>query len=898
MIQRWTEGVRREVLPNGLTLLVQRFETPAVAVVSFVRTGFFDEPDPLVGVSHVLEHMLFKGTPTRGVGVVARETRAAGGSLNAGTGYDHTVYTTILPPAAFRIGVEVQSDAVQRSTLEPEELGRELIVIIEEAKRKLDSPASVAAETLHALLFDRHRMRRWRIGTEAQLARLERDAVLGFYRSRYVPENTVIVVTGGVDPDEASDAIREFYGAWPSVPPVRDPSPSEPAWREVRARTLRGDVRGAELALGWRTVEALHPDAIPLDLAGLILSAGRAGWLYQRLRVPGIMTSVGASNFTPTEVGVFSASGELDPSRLPDALSGIAECLTRLRIAGPGEGDLARVRTMLQARWARRLETVEGRAHAIASAEALRDYRLLDEEYERLLTVSAGQIRRAADKWLRPDAVCGVAYLPAGAAETLEPDRLREAFARAESRLTRLEPSRRAPIAELRVPSAEPPVPSVELRVPNCRAPSAERRAAGAVLHVELPGADLLLQRKPGVPLVSISVYQRRSDTETLATAGLGALTVRSAIRGAGEYDAMQLALAFEGLGGSVAPIVGSDVFGFGTSVLAEHAAEAGRLLDLVLRVPRFAEEEVARERQTILDRVVQDTDDMMAYPIQLAFRARFGPAGYGLPVLGLPESVPGLRVSQVRGWHRRTLAGAATRPAVIAVGEIDPERLADHLALVFTDYPGKSPSAEPPSRRAAEPSPLSRQVGEGREKRQTGIALLFPGPSRLDPERHAADVWSAIAGGLGGRLFTALRDQRSLAYVVRASVWQRIGAGGLLVYLGTSPEREAEARVAILEAVAAFAEREPEPQELEGAVRYLAGQLSISRQKGGSIAAEIADAWLTEGEAGLLELLDPAAGIRAVSPRAVQDLSRRCFAPGLGVEGLVRGAAMFPAHG
>ena len=169
---RWTEGVRQEVLPNGLTLLAQRIpDAPAVAVVSAVRAGFFDEPDRLAGVSHVLEHMLFKGTPTRGVGDIPRETHFAGGSLNAGTGYDHTSYYTVLPPESLRTGLELQSDALRRSTIDADELRRELIVIKEEARRKLDTPASVCGETLHELLFDRHRIRRWRIGTEEQLDR-------------------------------------------------------------------------------------------------------------------------------------------------------------------------------------------------------------------------------------------------------------------------------------------------------------------------------------------------------------------------------------------------------------------------------------------------------------------------------------------------------------------------------------------------------------------------------------------------------------------------------------------------------------------------------------------------------------------------------------------------------
>src|SRR4026208_2485376 len=131
---RWTGDVRREVLPNGLTLLAQAVPgATAVAAVSYVRAGFFDEPDRLAGVSHVLEHMLFKGTPTRAVGEIAREMKAAGGYLNAGTGYDHTQYFAVLPPESLPAALDLQSDAIRRSLLDTAPPKRELPVPTAEA---------------------------------------------------------------------------------------------------------------------------------------------------------------------------------------------------------------------------------------------------------------------------------------------------------------------------------------------------------------------------------------------------------------------------------------------------------------------------------------------------------------------------------------------------------------------------------------------------------------------------------------------------------------------------------------------------------------------------------------------------------------------------------------------
>src|ERR1700741_4186848 len=176
--------VQRPILPNGLRVLVRRDATaPVTAIVTYVNAGYFDETDDVVGIAHVLEHMYFKGTPTRGVGEIARQTKAVGGYLNAATIYDHTMYYAVVPSSGFVQALEVQADAYRNSLIDAGELAKELEVIIQEAKRKADSPASVAIETLVELLHDRHRIRRWRIGREDGLRKLTHEALVGFYRN-------------------------------------------------------------------------------------------------------------------------------------------------------------------------------------------------------------------------------------------------------------------------------------------------------------------------------------------------------------------------------------------------------------------------------------------------------------------------------------------------------------------------------------------------------------------------------------------------------------------------------------------------------------------------------------------------------------------------------------------
>ncbi|CAN5730373.1 pitrilysin family protein [soil metagenome] len=864
----WTSGVRKEVLPNGLTLLVQPdHSAPVVAVVTHVEAGFFDEPDQWTGISHVLEHMFFKGTTRRGVGAIARETKSAGGYLNASTTYDHTSYFTVLPASGLEAALDIQSDALRNSVIDRDELARELQVIIQEAKRKLDSPSSVSYETLHEVMFDRHRMRRWRIGREGQLARLTRDDLWAYYQSRYVPERTIVAIVGAVDPDRALELARAAYGDWPSAPGAVDRSPVEPERHEVRARTLRGDVAQAELVLGWRAVPPLHPDAAALDLAAAVLGSGRGSWLYRSLREPGIVTWVAAHHYAPTELGVFSVSAELRPDRLESAVDGVAQAVSRLALVGPNAEELDRARTLVRARWARRLESMEGRASALAAAEALEDVGLLDREYALLAELGPAEVREAAARHLVPDAVAGVAYLPSGSGRDLTADALSRAFA-----VTELRPA---------LTGSAPPRPA---QPPPIAARPAEE---SGVWVTRLPGADLLVSRKAGVPLVNLGIYVPRRRFDPPHQAGLGSLLSRSAVRGAGDLDAAALAFAFERLGGTLGTSSASDWLGFGASVLSEHLSQAATLLLSVFSQPHLAEADVLAERGLMIAEAERVADDMFRYPFQLAFSAAFGDRGYGLPVGGIPETLAAIAPAYVRRCHATAVAGL--RPVVVAVGDVEPARASDELAGIFA---GRPPVA------AAE---LSERVewmpgaGAGtpvrvvsRDKEQAALAMAFPGPSRRDRDHAAAQVWGAVASGLGGRLFEALRDRRSLAYTVVATAWQKARGGALLTYIATSPEREEEAREEMLAELERFTREPVAEEELRQAVSYLAGQAEVSRQSGGAVAAEILEAWLAGR--GLEELADPAARFRAVGAEDILRVAAASLDPSRKAEGVVRG--------
>ncbi|MEP6590313.1 MAG: pitrilysin family protein [Gemmatimonadota bacterium] len=862
MSARPTAGLRRERLPNGVTLLVQRRRSaPAAALVTHVRAGFLDEPDEVQGISHVLEHMLFKGTPSLGPGELARRTKALGGSLNAYTSYDRTVYYATVPASGALEAIALQADQVRNPLFDPDELRRELGVIVQEARRKLDTPSAVAGERMHELLYDTHRIRRWRIGTEEVLEGFRREDVAAYHETRYTPGRTIVSLVGDLDEDEALEALRTQWGDWSRREAVIPGSPVEHGPARTQSLRLSGDVSQADLVLGWRGVGPLDPQAPALELAAALLASGRGARLARLLREPGLVAGVGASHYGASDVGVFAVGAELDPAKIDEALPIAFGAVRALAEAASPWDELDRVRTLQLMRLRRRLERYESRATALASAEAEGDVTRVDREEALLLAVTPESLQMAVRDHLLRDACSAVVYLPEGDNTVFDLETVTSA-----ARQRAMVPAT-VPTASM-LPRVTPPLGRIL------------RRTAHGVHHLALDGVDILTARHGDVPQVALSVYRRRTVQETLADAGLAALALRTMVRGTMNYDSAQLALAMESLGGVLVPSLAGDIIGFGASVLAERAVLGAELLRDVLMTPRFDPAVLDIERSLLLDDARAVADDMGRFPFQLALGQAFGDVGYGAPPLGTTESIATLSAAAVGAWHRRFTASGPT--TVVGVGDIDPEALADLLAKVFAGSGAAAPAHAGDERFPIQPG----QRTALRDRQQSALAMVFPGPGRRDPTRHAADVWSAIAGGLGGRLFESLRSARSLAYTVMATSWQRRHAGALLTYIAMAPERLEEARDAMLEELSRFRAAPPTDDELQRATAVCAGQAEIARQGAAIFAAEIVEVWL-QGE-GLMELDEPGAPYRRVTADAVHEVAATMLDPTARAEGVV----------
>jgi zinc protease len=392
----------REVLANGMRLVVQeRHASGVVALELWIGVGGRDEAPAERGYSHLVEHMLFKGTAARPRGFVDREVEAVGGRTNAGTSYDYTFYYLVLPVARAARGIEMLADMAFDAAFDPEELARERAVVFEEGRRGEDDPRVSLSRRLQELVFDGHPYGLPLLGDPAALRNATRASLRAYYARNYVPERMSLVVVGAVDPAEIRAAVDRSFGAVLRAGGERTsmaaPRPLDADRREEIARAERQ----AGLGLGWQAPEVGARDMFAVDLLAQILGGSRSSRLNQALRERAhLVASVTASYAALARAGVFMVAAQLEPSDLREVEAGVLDEVRRLQDDGVTAEEVALAATAVESRYLFSRETVEGLALALGRAETVWSLQADSDYLDRIRSVTPEQIRDAAQRYL------------------------------------------------------------------------------------------------------------------------------------------------------------------------------------------------------------------------------------------------------------------------------------------------------------------------------------------------------------------------------------------------------------------------------------------------------------------------------------------------------------------
>ena len=398
--------VTEHKLSNGMrVLLAERHSDPVVAVLIFYRVGARNETEREAGVSHFLEHMMFKGTERFGKGEVDRVTTELGGQNNAFTGYDHTAYWFELASDRWETALDLESDRMSGLLLDPNEFDSERAVVLEELAMGEDDPWRVLARGVEGALFPRHPYGRPIIGYPDTLKAMSVEDMRDYYERFYHPGNATLVLCGDISPRKALKVVRERFGCLPAGPDYEAADgfrpPLEGPLGPVRIETRWADP-AKRLCMAWSTCAVGTKEDYALDLVVAILTSGRLSRLHRRCVLgEGLAVSISSSNDTRVEGGIFWLMAECAQGVEPQALeAAIDEELERLATELVSAPEMKRALALLQASEAYDGEAVTDIAEEIGEFAVDYDWRMAYDGCAKHKAVRPKELRDVVARFL------------------------------------------------------------------------------------------------------------------------------------------------------------------------------------------------------------------------------------------------------------------------------------------------------------------------------------------------------------------------------------------------------------------------------------------------------------------------------------------------------------------
>ncbi|MCX7622300.1 MAG: insulinase family protein, partial [Thermomicrobium sp.] len=656
-------------LANGLTVLVQPMrQVPVVSCWIWYRVGSRNEPPGSTGLSHWVEHMLFKGTPRFPPGSIFRQVNRWGGTLNGFTWLDYTAYFETLPTPGWQLALEIEADRMVAATFDPAEVERERTVILAERSGSENQPGTYLREEVVAAAFRAHPYGHPVIGYREDLEQISRDDLYRHYRTYYQPGNAVLVICGDVDPEEALRAVERRFGDIPAareIPLLRVREPEQ--WGERRV-TVRRPAPTAQLLVAWRVPEATHPDVPALVVLDAVLSGGkpvafggggmgRSSRLYRALVAPGLCTAAASSMSLTLDPFLFTVSATLTPRAEPAEVERIVdEVIRRLWEEAVSDEELARAKRQLAVQFAAANESAQSRAALLGSLAMVCPGRSAERLLAELERVTAEDLLRVANTYLR------VERRTIGWLEPVPPEERGVGGGTAEPVVV-------APRFWFREPMHAPIEPTA---LPRVRLAPFQSVLPNGLRFV---GQEIATSR-----LAVVSVRLPAGAARDGDQPGIAYVTGQLLARGTRRRDEASLNEELDRLGATLSVAVGRDGVDVTLTCLVDVLDAALPLLGEVLREPAFPAEQLERVRQQALTALRQAQQSTRTQADAL-LRALLYPPGhpYHHRILGTEEILESLSREAIRAFYERYYRPEGAFVAV--AGGCAPERVAARLS-------------------------------------------------------------------------------------------------------------------------------------------------------------------------------------------------------------------------
>jgi zinc protease len=825
------------VLKNGLTLLVhQQAEAEVVSAQVFVRAGSALEGKYMrAGLSHYLEHIVAGGTTRSFTEEQAKERiRAMGGTTNAYTSFDRTVYYINTGASHWQDALDLLLSYVSENVADPKEISREKQVIQQEMKMGESNPSTELWKLFVQTAYQKNPVRYPVIGYEEVFVQQGREALVDYYQQRYQPENVVVAISGNVQAPEVLQFVAQKTKNF--LPRNSDPVvlPEEPLQGSVRWEEKEVPiVRLVQAMIGFPSVNAYEKDLYALDVLAHVMGEGETCRLHCRLKEDqNKVFSIGATNWTPAFVrGQFIISVSLAPSQWPSVLKDIQEEIEGFRTTPISAAELDKAKKTAIARHVFEKESVSARAATLALSYLLSGNPYFDEEYvDGVRAVTVEEVQAVAQRYLVHN---------------------------------------RMNVAVIKPPHTEvQDVAAAECPPPNTPPVEFSRMSNGL---------KTLIKQDTNLPFVTLQLFGTGGlSMETLDRPGLSSFTAGLLTAGTQSMQKLDLLRKVENAGGEMSAQSDNNTYHVSIKVLKEDFDWAVDLLADIAQNAQFPQDEIEKQRQDTLVAIRKLDESWQAEVMRLFKKNYFQKTSYVNDKLGTAESVGSFTREEIVAFYRKMVN--PTHSVLAIYGDIDPEKARDLVQQEFRKWSGATVEKQMPDE--------THQVGENHTieiKNEKNSSALFIGTNGLDinnAERPVLDVLTSVLSGAGspaGRIFDSLRGgDQNLVYTVSTFPFYGKNAGFFGVMTQTTMANLPKVEEVIQQNLKRLKD-EPVPQsELDQAKETMLVGLKLGRE---TLISQASDAALNEvlGLGWDYSQRYPDL-VKAVTANQVRDLARRLF--------------------
>ena len=780
--------LRRFVLDNGTICLVKEDRSaPVAALQIWVGSGSVNEGEFLgAGLSHFVEHMIFKGTATRPVGEITREINDAGGEINAYTAQDRTVFHATLPAKNWMVGFDVLADAVMHASFPKNEWARERDVILREFAMGKDNPDRQVYELLSGTAYRVHPYRIPVIGYEDVFKSATHADLVKYFRKNYAPDNMIVVVVGDVSADEVETRIRETFRPFARKSRQTEPLPSEPPQIAPRFARATGAYKVSRLLWAYHTVALNDPDAAALDVLANIVGSGRSSRLVKKIKEEKeLVYAIDAWSMTAKDPGLFGFSATFEPTNEATVISAIQEEVDGWAASGFPNDELEKAKRAVLVGELGGLQTMDGQAFSYGSGEFYAADPSFSERYlENVQDVDAEKLKSVARRYLTA----------------------------ANRTLTVLTPETSAGAAP------------------------AERPASSGtnVQKVMLAsGIPLIIREDHRLPFVYFcAVLKGGLLTETETNNGITSLMSDMLTRGTIARSAQEIAQTVERLGGLLSPFCGRNSFGLQAFCLSQDSDMFMALLSDCLLNSSFPEDEMEKQKLVQLSAIQQQREQPFFVAEEALRQSMFPNHPYRWTPQGSRETVQGLKRDALTRHFKQQLVKSNLVLSIF--GDVTKEQarqLAEHYLAEVPDGPA-------PQFQNVRPKPNLPCRSKRREpKEQTILLVGYPGVDLKDPRVDALTVIENALSGLSSDMGTAVREKRGLVYYIGAFDWTGSEPGLFALYAGAREDTAGQVEKLIDAETARLAKKGLREEEIDRAKKQILAAQDMSLQDNGGLA-------------------------------------------------------------